>query len=105
MYQAQQQFFATYASRDIPFRKAQLHKLHSAVKIHEHRLLDALHADLHKSAIEGYLTEIGLVLSECSHALAHVRQWARPKMIRPALVQLPSTCWRSEEHTSELQSQ
>ncbi len=93
IYQAQQQFFATYASRDIPFRKAQLHKLHSAVKIHEHRLLDALHADLHKSAIEGYLTEIGLVLSECSHALAHVHQWARPKMIRPALVQLPSTCW------------
>ena len=54
MYQAQQQFFATYASRDIPFRKAQLHKLHSAVKIHEHRLLDALHADLHKSKMWYY---------------------------------------------------
>ena len=93
MHQAQREFFATHATRPVAFRIQQLKRLHAGVKKHERRLLDALHADLHKGATEAYFSEIGITQSECSHALAHVGRWARPQRVRPALVQLPSSCW------------
>lgn len=91
--QAQRDYFASHGTKDIMFRRTQLQKLYAAVKQHERALLDALHADLHKGDTEAYFSEIGLVLSECSHALANLERWARPKVVRPALVQLPATCW------------
>ena len=91
--QAQRDYFASHATRDIAFRRAQLQKLYVAVKRHEHALLDALHADLHKGDTEGYFSEIGFTLNECRHALMNLGRWVRPKMVRPALVQLPATAW------------
>ena len=93
IHQTQRDFFATHATRPIAFRIKQLKRLRAGVQKHERRLLDALHADLHKGATEAYFSEIGITQSECSHALANVRGWARPQRIRPAWVQLPSSCW------------
>ena len=93
IYRAQREFFATHATRPVAFRIEQLKRLREAMKKHERRLLDALHADLHKGETEAYFSEIGITQSECSHALAHVGRWAKPQRIRPALVQLPSSCW------------
>ena len=97
IHQAQRDFFATHATRPVAFRIEQLKRLRAGVKKHERHLMDALHADLHKGETEAYFSEIGLTLSECSHALAHVRGWARPQRIKPALVQLPSSCWVHSE--------
>ncbi len=91
--QAQRDFFASHATKDVAFRQAQLRALYAAVKKREAKLLAALYADLHKGNVEGYFSEVGFVLNECSHALANITRWARPNMVRPALVQLPATCW------------
>ena len=91
--QAQRRYFDSQATKDIAFRRAQLCKLSAAIKKHERNLLAAVRTDLHKGDTEGYFSEIGLVLGECRHALANLESWTRPRRVRTAVAQLPSTCW------------
>lgn len=75
-------FFATGATRSVPFRVEQLRALDAAITRHETALLDALHADLGKSRLEGYASEIGFVQSDIAHTLRHLGKWARPQRRR-----------------------
>lgn len=52
--------------------------------------MDALQADLGKSAAESYMCEVGIVLSEISHMLKHVRSYAKEKRVRTPLAQYVS---------------
>lgn len=52
--------------------------------------MDALQADLGKSASESYMCEVGIVLSEISYMLKHVRSYAREKRVRTPLAQYVS---------------
>ena len=74
----QRAFFQTGATRPIEFRRAQLEKLSAALARHEATLLAALHADLRKSAIQGYTTELGLLQAEIRHALKNLSRWIAP---------------------------
>ena len=75
----QRAFFQTGSTRPVSFRRRQLRILHDALESHEATLLDALHADLRKPAMEAYTAEIGFLLSEIRYALRHVAQWAKPR--------------------------
>ncbi len=74
----------------LPARRQRLAALLGALTTHEQRLLQALQKDLGKSELEAYATEVGLVRSELRHAMAHLRNWARPTrapvplMLQPA---------------------
>ena len=68
----QRRFFESGATLDVSFRVAALKKLYAAVKSHEERILLALQEDLGKSGYEGFMCEVGLVLSEISHMLRHI---------------------------------
>lgn len=75
----QRQYFQTGATRPVAFRLEQLRRLHTAIESREAALLDALHADLHKSPHEAYTSEIGFVLSDIRHALKRLPAWMTPQ--------------------------
>ena len=53
-------------------------------------LCDAMLQDLHKSPLEGYLTELGLVKAEVLTALEHLDEWMTPKKTGNSALNIPS---------------
>ncbi|BDS11712.1 aldehyde dehydrogenase [Aureispira anguillae] len=80
--QAQRDYFASNATKDLNFRKQQLQKLKQMILDNESALLDALHKDLHKHEFEAYATEIGFVLVDIDKSIAKLKTWARPKKVK-----------------------
>ncbi len=89
----QRAYFASGATLPVSFRKEQLRKLYAAVKRHENEIMEALTADLGKSGFEGFMCEIGLVLSEISYMLRHLRRFAAKKMVYTPLAQFASVSY------------
>lgn len=83
-------FFRTGKTKQIDFRIQALRKLQSEIQKREAEIMEALKKDLNKSNFEAYMTEIGMVLDEIRHCIAHVRKWAKPKKVRTPLAQFPS---------------
>ena len=84
-------FFETGATLPVDFRLRQLRRLQAYLLAHEQEALDALHADLGKSAFESYATELGLVYDEIRLYLRKLRQWARPRRAPTPLAHFPSS--------------
>ena len=57
-------------------------------------IADALKKDLNKSTEESYMCEIGLVLSEISYMIKHIKKFAKPKRVRTPLSQFPSKSFK-----------
>lgn len=70
-------------------RTRMLELLYVTIQNREDEICKALEADLGKSAGEAYMTEIGMVLSEISCMLAHLRKWAAPKRVHTPLTLFP----------------
>lgn len=70
---------ASGAAAPLAHRREALVKLRSWLQANEERVLQALRADLGKSAFEGYATELGIVYDEIRTCLARMSTWARPK--------------------------
>ena len=87
---SQRNFFRQGATLPISFRLDMLKKLYAAIKKHEHEISDALKSDLGKSDFEGFMCEIGLVLSEISYMIRHTRRFAREKTVYTPLAQVSS---------------
>lgn len=64
--QSQRKFFRTNATLPVNFRIDALRKLHNAIKSNEEKIAKAIKSDLGKSAMESYMCETGLTLSEIS---------------------------------------
>ncbi len=86
----QRAFFQSGATLPQEFRRAQLNTLLDTLAAHETDLLDALHADLHKSPHEAYASELGFVLGEIRHALGHLSEWMKPARRRAPLLVWPA---------------
>ncbi|UGT43442.1 aldehyde dehydrogenase family protein [Nocardia yamanashiensis] len=74
--------FATGHTRPLAWRKAQLAALKRMLVEREDAFATALHADLGKSALESYTTEIGFTINEIDHAVKHLERWLRPGRAR-----------------------
>ena len=74
--QKQRAYFKTGATLPLKFRIDVLKKLQSYIKNNEQEITSALTTDLGKSAIEGFMCEIGLVLSEISYMLKNIKKFA-----------------------------
>jgi aldehyde dehydrogenase (NAD+) len=83
----QRDFFATGATRDVPFRIQQLRLLSQVIKQNENQLFQALKADLNKPEFEAYASEIVMVLNEIDYALKHIKSWAKPQKVATGLLQ------------------
>lgn len=94
---AQRAYFLSGATRSIDARKAALAALRASVTAHEKAICDALYADLHKSAGESYMAEIGLALSELSYMEKHVSAFAKNKRVATPLAHFPSRSYIAPE--------
>ncbi len=88
--EAQREYFATGATLEVDFRIRQLKKLYEGLAAREADFARALKTDLGKSATEGYLCEIGMVLAEISHLLANIKKYAAARRVPSPLAQFPS---------------
>ena len=88
--EAQRAFFKTGATLNVKARRARLVKLRESIRRHEADIADALHADLGKGADESYMCETGLVLSEISYLIKHVKKLSKPRRCKTPLAQYVS---------------
>ena len=86
----QRAYYKSGATIPVDFRIRQLKKLYAAVKKYEAEVNAALTADLGKSCYEGFMCESGLVLSEISYMIRHVRKFAKRKTVYTPLAQFAS---------------
>lgn len=84
---SQRAYFKTGATRSVAARKSALEALRNNIREMEYDILEALKTDLGKSAPEGYMSEVGLVLEEIGYMLKHVKALAKEKRVRTPLVQ------------------
>lgn len=87
---AQKAFFKSQKTKDINYRLYLLKILKAEILANEQAILEALNSDFKKSHFEGYLSEMGIVLSEVNLAIKNLKKWAKPKRIKASLLTFPS---------------
>ena len=78
-------------TRPREWRVATLKRLRALVETHEDRLLAALAADFGKPRFEAWATEIGFILSDIDHTLAHLSNWMAPEKVVTPVAFKPGT--------------
>ena len=86
----QRDFFYTGKTLDISYRIQALQKLKACISQNEKAISQAIISDLGKSSFESYMCETGLVLSEISYMLKHIRSLSREKRVHTPLAQFHS---------------
>ncbi len=88
--QKQRKFFLSGKTLDLNFRINALKRLKNAIEENADKINEAIKKDLGKSAFEGYMCETGLVLSEISFMLSHIKKFAKDKTRLTPLAQFAS---------------
>lgn len=78
-------FFLSQKTKSWGFRVTQLKRLQAEIRRRENDILTALYQDLHKSRVESFMTELGLVYEEIDTAIKRLKSWMRPKRVRTPL--------------------
>jgi len=91
---SQRKFFQSGSTLSIKFRVEQLKKLYKTIKKYEVEIENALTEDLGKSDYEGFMCEVGLVLSEISYMIKHTRKFAKEKVVHTPLAQFASRSYK-----------
>lgn len=86
----QKEFFQSGVTLNPAYRICALRALYNAVKDAEEEINEALKADLGKSAFESYMCEIGMVLSEISYLIKHVKRFSKDRKVKTPLAQFAS---------------
>ena len=86
----QRKFFQTGATLPVKFRIEALKKLKANILANEKEIAAAITADLGKSETEAFMCEIGLVITEISYMLKHVRKFAKDKTVSTPLSNFPA---------------
>ncbi|MES2543469.1 MAG: aldehyde dehydrogenase [Bacteroidota bacterium] len=75
---------------DINFRKESLKKLLFVIQENEDAIIQALYDDFKKPAFEALLTETNYVITELNYFIKNIKQWAKPTLVLPSLLNFPS---------------
>ena len=87
-------YFRSGATLPVEFRIKALKKLYDAVKKYESDICDALASDLGKSDFEGFMCEVGLVLSELHYMIRHTHKFARERRVSTPLAQFAAKSYQ-----------
>lgn len=87
-------YFSTGATLNVSYRVHVLTKLKSCIIKKEEKIHEAIKNDLGKSGFESYMCETGLVLSEISYMLKHIRSYAKEKTVWTPLAQFASRSYK-----------
>lgn len=92
--ESQRNFFRSGATLPVQFRVEMLKKLYAGVKKYEKEICQALTSDLGKSDFEGFMCEVGLVLSEISYMIRHTKKFAKERRVHTPLAQFASKSYQ-----------
>ena len=90
----QREFYNKHILDDINVRIKKLKQLKKIIIENEKEINDALEADLGKSNFESYMTEVGLVLSEISYMIKHLKKFNKKKYVYTPLSQFPAISFK-----------
>lgn len=90
----QRQCFQSGATLDVEVRVAALQKLKVCIIKYEAEINAALKKDLGKSSMESYMCETGMVLSELTYMIKHVRKFAKEQTVMTPLAQFASRSYK-----------
>ena len=90
----QRRHYASGATLPVEGRIAALKKLRQALIDQEQAVAEALRQDLGKSGAESYMCETGLVVSEISYLLRHIRGWTKEKRVMTPVAQFASRSYQ-----------
>jgi aldehyde dehydrogenase (NAD+) len=76
-------------TRSLDWRREELRALQRMLREGEQELLEALHADLGKPAVEARLTDLSFVDAEINVMLRNLGRWTRPERVAVPAVQQP----------------
>jgi aldehyde dehydrogenase (NAD+) len=76
-------------TRSLDWRREELRSMQRMLHDGEDELLEAMHADLGKPAVEARLTDLSFVDAEIDVMLRHLGRWARPERVSIPAVQQP----------------
>lgn len=93
----QRAYFEKGKTKDVSWRIGALQTLRRSILAHREDIDAALQTDLKKSSSESYMCEVGMVLSELSYMLRHLRGFAKEKRVRTPLAQFHSRSFTSPE--------
>lgn len=88
----------TFASDKTRSREWRLQQLHNFLRMLDEEgpaLCEAMLQDLHKSPLEGYLTELGLVKAEVETAIENLDKWMTPTKTQNSALNIP--CWSTTQ--------
>lgn len=91
---SQRKFFQSGATLPVDFRIKMLSKLRAAIKEHETEICEALTSDLGKSAFEGYMCEVGLVLDEIHYMIKNTKRFASKHRVSTPLTQFAASSYK-----------
>lgn len=90
----QRTYFYTGATLPLSHQIEALKKIQSYILTHEAEIGKAIRKDLGKSDFESYMCETGLVLSEITYMLKHIRSFAKEKNVLTPLAQFHSRSFK-----------
>lgn len=90
----QRAFYRTGVTIPVSWRIRQLKKLYAGIQKYEKEINEALKLDLGKSAYEGFMSEVGMVLSEISYMIRHTGKFSRRKTVHTPLAQFASHSYK-----------
>ena len=93
----QRAYFEKGKTKDVSWRIAALKTLRKSILSHEKEIEEALAADLKKSSFETYMCETGMVLSELSHMIRHIKGYAGERRVATPLAQFHAKSFTSPE--------
>ena len=91
---AQRTFFRTGATFPVKTRIANLKILKDTILKYEKEIQEALKTDLGKSSFESYMCETGLLLSEISHMIKNIPEYAEEQDIPTSLAHFPARSYK-----------
>lgn len=81
--------FESGATRSYEWRVSQLDALLRMLHGEEKAILEALHTDLGKPALEGWIAEISDCVNGIKHLRKHLRKWMKPERVPTSLAGMP----------------
>lgn len=90
----QREYFKSGKTLEVKHRLKHLKALYAAIKANLSLVHEGLKKDLGKSESESYMCETGLVLSELSYMIKHIKNFSKPQEVATPLAQFKSKSYR-----------
>ena len=89
----QRAYYKSGETISVNFRISQLKKLYAKIESYQNEINVALKIDLGKSEYEGFMCEVGLVLSEITYMIKHIKKFSKKKRVKTPMAQFHSVSY------------